>query len=123
MPTPLVAEFDDALSLWHEVCDFLDDLGSLHRADVYTIELFVLNTIQLRKVQRDLMRYGHIDLFDSGSSRPSGNSTVAEKLVATQTKLLRELELTVASRPEVIEMGEEESFANRLASILSGGQN
>ena len=117
-PTSLIASNEETLNLWHLVLDLLEEQSTLHKCDVLMLELFIFNAVQLDKVSRDLMKHGHYDIADNGTSRRSALSVTYEKLTASHHKYLRELELTPATRPEVLGSGEPLSLRDELDSIF-----
>lgn len=83
----------------------------------------MFNALQLHRTSRDLLRHGHYDIAANGSSRRSALSVTFEKLTASHHKYLRELELTPATRPELVEV-EGASLGEFLnSSIFKGGSN
>ena len=101
-PTGLIASSPEAIEIWEHTVDLLIEQETLHKCDVLMLELFVFNALQLRVTSRDLLKHGHYDIADNGTSRRNALSVTFEKLSAAHHKYLRDLELTAATRPEII---------------------
>ena len=118
-PTKLIEACEETLALWHKVLDLLEAQQTLHKCDVMMLELFVFNAVQLEHVSLALLKHGHYDIAASnGVSRRNALSVTFEKLTAAHHKYLRELELTPATRPEVIGGTGHTSLQDELESIF-----
>ena len=124
-PTALIKESDEAVAIWEHTVDLLEYQQTLHKCDCLMLELFVFNALQLHSTSRDLLRHGHYDVAENGTSRRSALSVTFEKLTASHHKYLRELELTPATRPELVELEGEEgaSMSDFLNSSIFKGSN
>ncbi len=96
--TPLVQTSEVALAIWDNVVDLLVEMEIANGTDIYLIEQFVLNYMNMLHLQKSLMDEGFAidDGKESIKKHPSTSTLTAAQTL--HVKLLSEMGLTPSAR-------------------------
>jgi len=96
--SPLVQTSEVAVAIWDNVVDLLVEMDVVNQTDVYLIEQFVLNYMNMLHLQKTLMNEGFTidDGRESIKKHPSTSTLTAAQTL--HVKLLSEMGLTPSAR-------------------------